>query len=201
MSSRLLAISALTSDSASCGALLPRRLPLRAARQPSRFWAAASCASLAAVISLRISCSFKSASRRMVLRFSVTASSSFLHVSLPCSNCSVSRSLSAAAVSSSARRFFVSVIRFSSSGSLPRVLYRRERSQTLSWVSASLNEQPSSPVETIAFMRFSSSGLPVNAIEPCSTKALRRKTSLLAPVSASPALLPSSPSTGILVPV
>ena len=44
-------------------------------------------------------------------------------------------------------------------------------------------------------MRFSSSGLPVTAIEPCSTKALRRKTSLLAPVSVSPALLPSSPST------
>ena len=50
-------------------------------------------------------------------------------------------------------------------------------------------------------MRFSSSGLPLTATVPWAMKALRRNTSLLTPVSISPALEPLSPLTGTLVPV
>ena len=67
--------------------------------------------------------------------------------------------------------------------------------------SASLNEPDSSPVETIAFIRFSSSGLPETATVPCAMNALRRNTSFDTPVSISPALLPLSSFTGTLLPV
>ena len=50
-------------------------------------------------------------------------------------------------------------------------------------------------------MRRSSSGLPLTAAAPWATKALRVNTSLLTPVSSSPALLPVMPSTGTLLPV
>ncbi len=53
----------------------------------------------------------------------------------------------------------------------------------------------------MALMRFSSSALCVTVTLPCSTNALRRKTSRLTPVSASPAFAPVMPSTGTFVPV
>ena len=50
-------------------------------------------------------------------------------------------------------------------------------------------------------MRFSSSGLPVTPTLPWAMKALRRNTSLVTPVSSSPAFAPFMFSTGTLVPV
>ena len=78
---------------------------------------------------------------------------------------------------------------------------RRLRCHWRRRLSASVNEQSSSPLETMALMRFSSSALCVTATLPCSTKALRWKTSRLTPVSISPALFPFKPSMGTLVPV
>ena len=78
---------------------------------------------------------------------------------------------------------------------------RRRFCQAFSLASASLQLVPSSPVETTAAMRRSSSAEPVTAASPWPMKALRRKTSRPAPVSASPAVGPVSPGTGSAVPV
>ena len=60
---------------------------------------------------------------------------------------------------------------------------------------------PSSPVDTTAAMRLSSSAVPVTAASPWPMKALRRNTSRPAPVRVSPAVAPVSPGTGSAVPV
>ena len=91
-------------------------------------------------------------------------------------------------------------MRPSRSGRKPRRFQRRLRCQVRSRSSASEQEVCSSPVVTMALMRFSSSGEPLTATLPCSMKALRRKTSRFTPVSCWPALEPSMPSTGVFVP-
>ena len=53
----------------------------------------------------------------------------------------------------------------------------------------------------MAFMRFSSSLLPVTATAPCATNALRQNTSFDTPVSISPQFAPVSFSTATLLPV
>ena len=95
-----------------------------------------------------------------------------------------------------------SAISDSSAGIAPRRLYLRRRCHSRSCASASDQLAPSSsPVETTETMRFSSSAEPLIALSPWPMKALRRNTSRVAPVSASPAEAPSSPGTRSSVPV
>lgn len=82
-----------------------------------------------------------------------------------------------------------------------RLRLRRRFCQLLSRESASEQLVPSSPVDTTAAMRRSSSAEPVTAASPWPIKALRRKTSRPAPTSVSPAVAPVSPGTGSAVPV
>ena len=90
----------------------------------------------------------------------------------------------------------------SRAGIAPRRLYLRLRCHSRSCASASDQLAPSSsPVETTETMRFSSSAEPLIALSPWPMKALRRNTSRVAPVSASPAEAPSSPGTRSSVPV
>ncbi len=82
-----------------------------------------------------------------------------------------------------------------------RLRLRRRFCQLLSRESASEQLVPSSPVDTTAAMRRSSSAEPVTAASPWPMKALRRNTSRPAPTSVSPAVAPVSPGTGSAVPV
>ena len=122
LSVREFSISAATSGRTSSGLRSPITLPHRAARQASRSSSARSCSSFAAFISLRRLRRLLSASLRTLLRLSVTAVSSREHSPFARSSSADRLSRSRAASSSPDRRRFVSDIRASSSGSLPRLL-------------------------------------------------------------------------------